>query len=162
MASLPRAPLDFPFSERFSAAEQRTRSGELFLALSGFGLSFLARPCSCSAFSVMGLDCSVTFHSMLHLKSFNFSARFFLSDFYDSFLVPACCVFLMHCSLLSFLFSFRFAFVVVSIHSILSLHFPLFIAIFLGLSFPSSALCLGLFVHFVLHSGFVLCHVPEI
>jgi hypothetical protein len=47
VASARRALLDFPFSERFSGAEQRTHSGEVFLAFfwfwsSLFVLAFLS------------------------------------------------------------------------------------------------------------------------
>jgi hypothetical protein len=136
------------FPNDFQGLNNKRVPGNCFLLSSSFGLPSLARHCSCSAVSVVGLGCcSVAFYSALHSMFFDFLWSFspfwllwlFLMCFPSlafavSFSVPCTLSvfsdvasfwhivrFLSGTLFASFLFSFLFAFVVVLVHLIPSL-----------------------------------------
>jgi hypothetical protein len=64
------------FPNDFRALNNERVPGNCFLPSSGFGFPFLARLCSCSVVSVVGLGCSVAFDPALHSKFFDFLCSF--------------------------------------------------------------------------------------
>jgi hypothetical protein len=64
------------FLNDFRALNTERVSGNCFLPSSGFGFPSLARLCSCSVVSVVGLGCSLAFDSALHSTFFDFLCSF--------------------------------------------------------------------------------------